>query len=405
MNRSPLAAPLVGALAALMLTACGGGAGSGTSGPGYRVLHAFGAGTSPQAPSAGVIEGSDGTLYGVTQEGLNKSFGAVYSLDPASGRLSVLASFGANGTEQKPSETLVSDSAGNLYGTTQEGGKGGLGTVFEVDATTHLVTVLHAFTGGATDGATPSSALLIDAHGNLLGTTSAGGPDDGGTLFEISPQHTETILYAFGPEGAGNPRGPTGTLALDSTGELYGSTRYGGSANLGAVYVFTPGAGTAPGTVKVLHNFAGGADGAEPWSGVVLDAAKATLYGTTTAGGTADQGTVFACPVDGSGARVLYSFKASGSGDGAFPWGSLAIDSAGMLYGTTEDGGSDGHGTVFSLDPSSGTETVLHSFAGQPGGDGARPVGDLLIDRAGQLVGTTIVGGANANGTVFTLPR
>ena len=405
MNRPHLAAPLAAALAALMLTACGGGAGSGTSGPGYRVLHAFGSGTSPQAPMAGVIEGSDGMLYGVTQQGLHKNFGAVYSLDPASGRLSVLASFGANGTEQKPSETLVSDAAGNLYGTTQEGGQGGLGTVFEVDARTHVETVLHAFTGGAKDGATPSSPLLIDAHGNLLGTTSSGGPDNGGTLFEISPQHNETILYAFGPEGAGDPRWPIGALALDSTGKLYGSTGYGGSANLGAVYVFTPGAGTAPGTVKVLHNFAGGADGAEPWGGVVFDAAHTTLYGTTTAGGTADQGTVFACPLDGSGARVLYAFKASGSGDGVFPVGSLAIDSAGMLYGTTRAGGVDDMGTVYSVDPSSGAESVLHRFAGPATGDGEYPTEGVMLDAAGELVGTTRIGGKYDTGTVFALPR
>ena len=405
MNRPHLAAPLAAALAALMLTACGGGAGSGTSGPGYRVLHAFGSGTSPQAPMAGVIEGSDGMLYGVTQEGRNKGYGAVYSVDPASGQLAVLVSFGVNGTEQKPSETLVGDAAGNLYGTTQEGGQGGLGTVFEVDARTHVETVLHAFTGGAKDGATPSSPLLIDAHGNLIGTTSYGGPDDVGTVFEISPQHTETVLYAFGQQGAGGPRYPMGTLALDSSGTLYGSSRRGGSANLGTVYAFTPGTGTAPGTVTVLHNFAGGADGAEPWGGVVFDAAHTTLYGTTTAGGPADQGTVFACPVDGSGARVLYAFKASGSGDGVFPVGSLAIDSAGMLYGTTDAGGTDDLGTVFSLDPASGTETVLHSFTGQAEGDGHRPRGDLLINAAGQLVGTTIIGGADGNGTVFTLPR
>ena len=412
MKRSSIAMPRAGAVAAVaatvMLSACGGGSsGGGASGavPTLRVLHAFGGGTEPQAPYAGVISGVDGKLYGVTEAGGTHNAGALFAIDPNSDQATTLVSFGGTqDTEQKPIDPLVSDSVGNLYGTTQNGGQGALGSVFKVDAKTGAETVLYAFTGGA-DGATPSSPLLIDAQGNLFGTTFQGGPNDAGVVFQISPGGAMRVVYAFGAAGAAGPRDPIGALALDSAGHLYGATRLGGTQGKGTVYQLTLGSNGAPATLAVLHNFSGGADGANPWGGVVLDAAQQMLYGTTFAGGPADNGTVFACPVDGSAARVLYAFKANGSGDGAQPIGALAIGKSGTLYGTTSGGGSANLGTVFSVAPSSGAETLLHSFTGPADGDGEDPRGSLIIDAAGELVGTTIRGGAQDNGTVFVLSR
>ena len=406
MKQGSIAISLPVALATLMLGGCGGGANHGAAAAGYRVLHAFDLGDPPHRPCYGVVAGADGTLYGLSCSGGQSRLGTAYTVDPASGVAAVLFSFGLDpaGPGQKPVAALVSDRAGNLYGTTTEGGATHHGTVFKIDAKTHAVTLLHAFTGGP-DGAIPSAGLSIDAQGNLFGNTRAGGSYDDGTVFEISPTGIEQVIYSFNQSITGAPYHPRGALALDGSGHLYGTTSYGGTANLGTVYELTPGLNSTPATLTVLHSFAGGGDGAYPIGGVVLDATHKQLYGTTTLGGSNDNGTVFACPVDGSAAQLVYAFQANGSGDGATPAGALVIDDAGVLYGTTENGGVDDRGTVFALDPSSKVETVLHRFSGSATGDGAMPNPNLLIDAAGQLVGTTQLGGTNDVGTVFTLPR
>ncbi len=337
---------------------------------------------------------------------LAQALDAIYAFDPDSDHTSVLYAFGSDAVSagEHPTDELVSDSAGNLYGTTQEGGSGGMGTVFKIDAKTHALTVLHVFTG-ASDGAIPSGGLVIDPRDNLFGTTLVGGARDCGTVYRVSRLGVETQVYAFGGTQASGGCLPTSALALDGAGPLYGATLSGGASGRGTVYQLTPGTASSPTRYTVLHRFLGGADGNVPLGGVVLDAAQKQLYGTTLNGGTWGQGTVFACSVDGRSERVIYAFKGNGSGDGGLPTGPLAIDDAGVLYGTTRSGGIDDMGTVFTLDPSSGAESVLHRFAGPAAGDGEDPSGGVLLDSAGELVGTTPSGGSDDTGTIFALPR
>jgi uncharacterized repeat protein (TIGR03803 family) len=299
----------------------------------------------------------------------------------------------------------VRDSAGNLYGVTLRGGRHGLGTVFKIDATTHAETLLHNFAGGADDGAIPCGPLLLDPQGNLFGTTLNGGPNDTGIVFEISPDGTAKVVYAFGPNSGSGPRKPYGYLAMDSAGHLYGTTLRGGAQNRGAVYKLTPGTGNTAATLTLLHSFAGGDDGELAVSGVLLDAARKVLYGATEFGGAMNAGTVFACAIDGSAERVVYMFQGPDFGDGDHPEEGLTLDSTGKLYGTTRyGGGGDARGILFMIDPATGHETVLRRF-GTTAGDGKDPEPAPIIDAAGEIVGVTSAGGSHDTGTVYIMPR
>ncbi len=341
---------------------------------------------------------------------------------------SVLYSFkGVGGDGGGPNAGLVMDSAGNLYGTTYQGGFNGYGTVFELvnSSGTYTEQVLYRFTNSGGDGAQPAAGLVMDSAGNLYGTTYQGGFNGYGTVFELvksSGTYIEQVLYRFtGSDGDGV--WPVAGLVMDSAGNLYGTTYYGGSVGWGTVFELVKSPGTY--TEQVLYSFTdSGGDGASPQAGLVMDSAG-NLYGTTMEGGLSPNpncsdpygcGTVFELSPISSGTyteQVLYRFTGS-DGDGTSPWAGLTMDSAGNLYGTTMEGGlspnpncSDPHGcgTVFELSPTSSgtyTETVLYSFRGS-GGDGAGPRADLVMDSAGNLYGTTTGGGSNEYGTVFEL--
>ena len=287
-----------------------------------------------------------------------------------------------------PYGTLVRDAKGNLYGTTRGGGTFGFGSVFKVDVRGRQ-TVLHSFGNNAGDGIDPLEGVVLDAAGNLYGTTSSGGQGPGiGTVFKLDPAGTETVLHSFGSSPDGEL--PVGILLRDAQGSLYGVTVAGGAHHAGTVFTVDP-----TGKETVLYSFRGGADGFGPYGGLVMDA-QGILYGTTNTGGTFDQGTVFKLDLDGH-KTVLYNF---GGADGEDPTGSLMRDAAGNLYGTTFFGGAFGQGTVFKLDPA-GTETILHSFSG--GADGGTPYAGVIGDAAGNLYGTTSEGGAYLWGTVFAV--
>ncbi|HEY6293676.1 MAG TPA: choice-of-anchor tandem repeat GloVer-containing protein, partial [Terriglobia bacterium] len=318
----------------------------------------------------------------------------------------VLYSFTGGTDGANPYAGLVRDAAGNLYGTTYEGGAHSAGTVFEVSARGRE-SVLYSFTGG-TDGAYPVAGLVRDAAGNLYGTALAGGDlncsargfSGCGTVFEVSAGGTESVLHSF--TGAPDGSGPYAGLVRDAAGNLYGTTYDGGDLNCGAPYgcgtVFEVSAG---GTESVLYSFTGGTDGASPAAGLVRDAAG-NLYGTTGGGGhlncsffgNSGCGTVFEVSAGGT-ESVRYTFTGA-DGDGAIPLAGLARDAAGNLYGTTPYGGDlncnspDGCGTVFEVS-AGGTERVLHIFTG--GADGGNPAAGLVRDAAGNLYGTTLYGG------------
>jgi uncharacterized repeat protein (TIGR03803 family) len=306
---------------------------------------------------------------------------------------------------------LVRDAAGNLYGATYYGGASDLGSVFKID-TTGAETVLYSFNGGSSDGSNPAG-LIRDANGNLYGTTEFGGASNAGTVFKLDTTGAETVLYSFvGPPTDGSR--PQARLVRDSGGSLYGTTLLGGSSNNCAGGCGTVFRLDTTGTESVLHNFAGSpTDGAFPVAGLVRDA-SGNLYGTTKSGGSSSScsdgcGTIFELDPTGK-ETVLHSFGKKRS-DGSTPTGDLVLDAAGNLYGTTEFGGRvrcipSGCGTVFRLD-TTGAETVLHSF-GKTRRDGKFPYAGLVLDAAGNLYGTTVQGGGSNNcvggcGTVFRL--
>jgi uncharacterized repeat protein (TIGR03803 family) len=356
----------------------------------FTVVHSF-TRSDGSGPMAGLLLDAAGNLYGTTLEGGTFDEGTVFKVDP-SGNETVLHNFtSSNGAGAYPLGGLVMDAAGNLYGTTQFGGSSNDGTVFKLD-TSGNETVLHSFADY--DGGNPGAGLIMDAAGNLYGTTRQGGLLEAGTVFKLDTSGTETVLYSFGSFGDGAHPAPA--LIMDKAGNLYGTTVQGGTAFNGTVFKLD-----ISGNETVLHSFTGN-DGGSPLAALVMDAAG-NLYGTTNQGGANGSGTVFELGTSGT-ETVLHSFAKTG-GDGWSPVGSLVMDAAGKLYGTTQFGGADGGagngaGSVFKLDTSD-NETVLHSFGSS--GDGANPVADLIMDKAGNLYGTTVGGGANGYGTVFKL--
>ena len=255
--------------------------------------------------------------------------------------------------------------------------------------------VVHNFTGGS-EGGNPVDGLLMDSKGKLFGSASSGGNSGLGVVFKATRKGAVTVLHSF--DGGSDGATPNGGVVEDASGTLYGTTTAGGTSGQGTVYRLM---GTHE---TVLYSFSGGADGADPQAGLVMDAAG-NLYGTTNAGGPPGNGTVFEIvrPRGGKGQwteQVLYSF---GSGtDGTAPVGRVMFDAAGNLYGTTSAGGTYGYGTVFQLMPGSAwTENTLHSF--QNADDGATPYAGLISDAAGNLYGAATDGGTNGGGTVFEL--
>jgi uncharacterized repeat protein (TIGR03803 family) len=259
----------------------------------------------------------------------------------AAGTETVLYYFGANSPDGiEPWAGLIMDSVGDLYGTTFNGGANSAGTVFKISAS-GTETLLHSFGGNSTDGTFPLAGLIMDSAGDLYGTTQHGGQFGLGTVFKISATGTETVLYSF---GANLPDGydPSAGLIMDSAGELYGTTAYEGPNGEGMVFKIS-----ALGTETVLHSFgANSTDGVQPSAGLIMDSAG-DLFGTTRFGGAYGNGTVFKISAAGT-ESVLYSFGAN-STDGWDPYGGLIMDSAGNLYGTTWGGGANSDGTVFKI--------------------------------------------------------
>lgn len=349
---------------------------------------------------------------------------AVGTLDAAVGTpppqaLTVLHNFRGQAPDGAgPAGPLAVGQGGKLYGTTQQSiVGGGDGTVFQLTPPAALggtwtQTDLHLFQGPYHDGEDPVGGVVLGANGALYGTTASGGRHGLGTVFELTPPASsggawsETLLYNFtGSNGDGN--GPWAGVLIGPNGALYGTTTAGGSSNLGTVFQLTPPA--TPGgawTETVLHSFTGqGGDGATPYASLVMGR-RCELYGTTADGGNSGNGTVFELSPGGA-ETVLYSFGGP-RGDGRNPRAGLAIGPNGALYGTTQYGGATGSGAVFQLTPpatpgGAWIEAMLYSFQGPAAGDGANPTGGLLISPSGALYGTTSGGGILGSGTAFKL--
>jgi uncharacterized repeat protein (TIGR03803 family) len=354
------------------------------------VLHSFAGGAEDgEILYAGLIN-VNGTLYGTTYEGGASGDGTVFSIT-TDGTEAVLYSFvGAPQDGGNPWAALTNVN-GTLYGTTSNGGTKytGGGTVFSLSSLPVTESVLHSFSGGAGDGAVPY-APLVNVEGTLYGTTLNGGPSNDGTVYSITPYYgTETLLHGFtGDPDAQSPYAGLVTLK----GKLYGTTPSGGAYSGGAIYSISP---TPSGPESVLESFYPGSDGYAPIAGLI--AAKGKVYGTTSTGGVYNAGTVFSMKAFGQ-ETVLHNF--GGAGDGTSPLAPL-LDVGGTLYGTTNAGGAYGGGTVFAVSESSGTETVLHNFGGS--GDGGSPQYGQLVSLNGTMYGTTLSGGAYGRGTVYSI--
>jgi uncharacterized repeat protein (TIGR03803 family) len=369
----------------------------------FKVLYAFTGGADGGSPYAGLVLDASGNLYGTTLGGgdagcADGTCGVVFQLTPGSGSWSetTLHTFTGGSDGGNPEDSLIFDAAGNLYGTADVGGVScgkayGCGVAFELTPGTGgwTETVLHSFQGG-TDGYYPIAALVLDKHGHLYSTTYNGGSNGQGSAYELtkgSGGWKEKTLHSFS-----GPANPDAGLILDAAGNVYGTTT---SSNSGAGTVFELLHGSWK--EKTLYDF-NGPDGDEPKAGLIFDKAG-NLYGTTESGGKYSKGVVFKLAPVAKGKwkeTVLHSFK--GESDGEYPLGTLVFDTAGNLYGTTYNGGGgaacgEGCGTVFKLTPGSAghwKETMLHRFAA--GSDGAGPLG-LTIDSADNLYGTTVGGG------------
>jgi uncharacterized repeat protein (TIGR03803 family) len=313
----------------------------------------------------------------------------------------------ANGSS--PSANLIFDAAGNLYGTVAGGGLYGYGMVFELSPGPEgswKEKMVHSF--NMTDGSYPNSGLIFDTRGNLYGTTLYGCGNGYGCVFELSPRAgggwTETVLHRFASDGSGTDGYYSyGGVVLDASGNLYGTTSYGGTGacdgpegvGCGTVFELSPAVG-GQWTEKLIHNFnIAVQDGYYPQGGLTPDA-SGNLYGTTTLGGASGEGTVFELSPSPGGnwtETILHNFNAVG--DGYSPYANLVFDKSGDLYGTTNLGGANNYGTVFELSPqgSSWTETILHSF-NKNGVDGYYPYGGVVFDGSGNLYGTTTAGGS-----------
>ncbi len=319
----------------------------------------------------------------------------------------------------RPRAPLTSDTAGNLYGTTYTGAADGNGTVFELSppangSTKWVQTVLHRFSKNVKDGVFPWSGVVLDSSGNLYGTTSEGGFNDAGVVYElVRPADANStwhyvVLFRF--NGGTHGGTPDGTLVFGPDGALYGTAGYDGTGGAGMVFRLASNGGTGPWTQTILYPFDNQADGGYPFCTLIFDI-SGNIYGTTLNGGNTGNGVVFELSPPGTGPdwtlSVLHSFDSQT--DGMEPRTGVTMDAAGNLYGTTESGGTVGYGAAFEVSPpaqkgGAWTETLLHSFAFSP--DGGTPgYSNLVFDKHGNLYGTTETGGTLKNGVLFKLSQ
>jgi uncharacterized repeat protein (TIGR03803 family) len=371
------------------------------------VLHPFRSGNDDGlAPYGRVISDAAGNLYGTTAFGGTSGAGIVFELTnpeaPAGWTESILYNFSGGSDGSQPYGGLIFDSAGNLYGTTFQGGASNAGTVYELTlgtGGTWTETVIYSFAGG-TDGSGSQSDLNFDESGNLFGTTANGGSPGNGIVFELTPGKngawTETVLHRFMTSEGTSPRA---AVIFDENGSLYGTLANDGTFGAGAVFRLKPTNGGAW-TEKTLYEFTGQNDGGGPLCRLILF--RGSLYGTAVNGGVNASGVIFQLtpPASHSGAwteTVLHSFDF----DGQYPQAGLIVDKTGVFYGTTQRGGYWLGGTVFRLKQASSTWTVsdLYSFKYY---DNEFATAGLLLGENGALYGTTI-GIAGPAGMVFKI--
>jgi len=388
----------------------------------FTVIHNFTGGQDGANPQAGLTMDEAGNLYGTANGGGSltcnapNGCGTVYRLQHkgAGWIFNPLYSFIAGSDGANPLARVVFGSNGALYGTTDQGGSScfglGCGTVFKLQPPSTACktalcpwteTVLYRFIGGS-DGAAPGLGdLTFDQAGNIYGTTVFGGSSNNiGTVYELTPSNggwAESVLYSFtGGSDGGNPYSG---VTFYRGASLYGTTYFGGQSSNGVVFQLTPSGSSW--TESVVNTFRNGSDGAYPIAGLISDP-SGTLYGATISGGSGGGGTVFKLTPSGGGwtYSLVYSFTGHAT---CGPWGNLVLDGTGNLYGTTNCDGTNQLGSVFKLTPSGGswTYTSLHDFTG--GSDGEYPYCNVVVDTKGNLYGSTYAGGSQNVGVIWEI--
>jgi uncharacterized repeat protein (TIGR03803 family) len=376
-----------------------------------KVLWNFKGGSDGSEPwSNYFISDAKGNLYAATAAGGTYSAGTVFMLSPA-GKETVLYEFkGSNGDGAYPHGRLAFDADGEIYGTTQGGGTNGTGTVYRLSPKSGggwTEKVIYTFSATGADGTAPSAGMTIAADGTMYSTTPDGGAYGAGTVFSLkktSKGWKQTVIQNLNGSSTGGF--PYEGLLMDTAGNLYGAAPTGGTSGQGVIYRLSL---TKKGWVDtVLYSFTGqNGDGAGLyWIDLISDK-SGNIYGATSFGGTNGTGTVWELVYSETkktySESILYEFGASGSGDGNNPYGGLAMDTKGNLYGTTLYGGPSNIGTFYKLTKQGKTwkETILHSFVGA--NDGNEPTGNPYIDATGRLYGMTQTGGKSNLGIVYRI--
>lgn len=368
---------------------------------GFTVIHDFTGGTDGAVPGYTLLNNGTHGFIGAANQG-GAGYGTVFEIAEKAGAWKVKPLYDFTGDEGQPGWGVIHGPNGSLFVNASYAGVmgGSCGSALELDRAqappirAKLVnTLLHTYVKSQ-DGC-PTGNLLRDKSGNLFGVTQNGGAYAWGSAFKLSPSQsgwTQTILYSF--QGGDDGGAPYSELVMDKAGNLYG-TASASTVNRGTVFELSPSNGSW--TYTVLHAFSGGSDGGQPVAALTL-ARGGKLYGATTSFGAGGGGTIFELkPSHGTWKfKLLYSLSGS---DG--PVAALTLDSAGTLYGTSFMDGAYGYGSVFSLAPSAGRWLYkdLHDFTG--GSDGGYPGGGVVLDAAGNLYGTAVLGGANGLGVIY----
>jgi uncharacterized repeat protein (TIGR03803 family) len=365
----------------------------------YKVIYNFTRqGSDGATPYGGPTLDRLGNLYGTTNLGGTYGSGSVYRLSPTGSSWTYTSLYSFRGVTDGAGPgygTLAIGADRALFGTTEAGGN--FGTAFAICACPGREIQIHSF-GSTTDGAEPMSGVVLDSSGNFYGATLLGGAYGNGAVYEAKRSGntwTESVIYSF--TGGSDAINPVATVSLDAQGNLYGTAPAGGAFGNGAVYKLTH--ATSGWTESVLYSFQGTNDGANPVGGVVVDAAG-NLYGTTFDGGINGGGVIYKLSPSSTGWKftALYSFVGGYGG----PYNKLTF-SNGSLYGFTNSEGAYGLGSIFKLTPGNGTWTLtdLYDFPG--GSEGGLPYGSVAVDSAGNVFGTAVIGGTDNQGVIFEI--
>ncbi len=372
------------------------------------VIYSFEGGSDGEYADTDLVMDASGNIYGTTVQGGQHASGTVWELSPNGGSYThtVLYSFTGSSDGAQPYKGVTVDAQGNLLGTTVTGGgglcEGGCGVVYKLtkNGNTWKQSVIYTFAGGG-DGSGPGAGLTIDELGNVYGTTPTGGVNGQGTIYELSPKGQDwkfKVIHAFtGADGIG---GSAGRLT-PSNGSFYGTATSGGVSDAGTAYVLTPN-DKGKWKYKVIYQFLGTPGAGFPYGGLTFDA-TGNAFGTTYYDGANDAGSVYELTPRDHGLwkeKLLYSFQ--NNTDGNSPISTLAADADGNLYGTTSAGGQLNDGTIFRMAQKGRRwiETIQHNFAGAPG-DGASPYSGMVSDGHGHFFGATTEGGADDEGAIY----